>query len=194
MSPDPHATWDDLADWWAGELEPARADALEEHLLACDGCTARAGRTGDLARGLAALARAGAVAGPVTPAVLDRLERDGLRVHRYALGPGQVVPCSVWPEDEVMAAVLDVRAIAGEAGGRFDLVARAGDGPAIRVEDVPLDPITGTVIWLTAADGERSRPATQVRFRLLRVIGGGEAVAGEYALAHEPWTGPASPR
>jgi hypothetical protein len=186
--------WDDVADWWAGDLAPLRADALEEHLLACGACARRAERVAELGREIAALARSGAVAGPATPGLLGRLERDGLRVHRYRIGPGQVVPCSVWPEDEVMAVVLDVRALVAEQGSRFDLLARVGDDPEIRVEDVPLDPASGTLTWVTPAAVERRRPVTRVSFQVIRVAGHGESVAGEYALAHEPWTGPASPR
>jgi hypothetical protein len=188
------ATWDDLADWWAGELAPSRADELEEHLLACDGCASRAERTGDLARALAAAARSGAIAGVATPAVVSRLERDGVRVHRYRIGPGQVVPCSVWPDDQVMAAVLDLRAVAGEDGSRLDLLARFGDEPALRTADVPLDRASGTLTWLATAAVERQRPATRVSFQVLRVRGQDESVAAEYTLAHEPWSGPASPR
>jgi hypothetical protein len=188
------ATWEDVADWWTGDLAATRVDALEEHLLECHACSRRAERMRDLAHGLAALARSGAVAGPATPGLVGRLERDGVRVHRYRIGPGQVTPCSVWPEDQVMAAVLDVRALLGQEGSRFDLLARTGDEPAIRVEDVPLDLATGTVTWLSPATVERRRPATRVSFRVIRVAGQGESVAGEYALAHEPWTGPASPR
>jgi hypothetical protein len=93
-----------------------------------------------------------------------------------------------------MAAVLDVRAVIGEEGGRFDLLARVGDEPAIRTEDVPLDRDTGTLTWLSAAAVERLRPATRVSFQVILVSGQGESVAADYALAHEPWTGPASPR
>lgn len=195
MSADPRCPgWDDLSDWWAGDLAQAERDALEEHLLACEACAVRAARLADLAGGVAALARAGAVAGPTTAAVLARLERDGLRVHRYPIAAGEVVPCSVWPEDEVMAAVLDVRGLAAGEEGRFDLLARVGDEPPVRVDDVPLDRTTGTVVWLSVAARERRRSATRVSFRLIRVAAGGEAVVGEYGLAHEPWTGPASPR
>lgn len=195
MTADPRcATWDELADWWAGDLAAPRADALEEHLLACDACSRRAERTGALAREVAALARGGAVAGAATPGLLGRLERDGWRVHRYRIGPGQVVPCSVWPEDQIMAVVLDVRALGGAPADRVDLVARIGDEPAIRAEDVPLDPATGTLTWLSPAAVDRQRPATRVSFQVLRVAGEAESVAGEYALAHEPWSGPASPR
>lgn len=187
-------TWDDVTDWWAGDLAPPRAEAVEEHLLECDVCSRRAERIRDLARGVAALARSGAMAGPATSGLVDRLERDGVRVHRYRIGPGQVVPCSVWPEDEVMATVLDVRGVMGERGSRFDLLARFGDEPLIRAEDVPLDAATGTLTWLSHAAAERPRPATRVSFQVVRVAGDGESVVGEYELAHEPWTGPESPR
>ncbi|GAO01664.1 zf-HC2 domain-containing protein [Anaeromyxobacter sp. PSR-1] len=195
MSPDPRCpSWDDLSDWWAGDLPPAERDVLEEHLLACEACAARAARLADLAGGVAALARSGAVTGPTTAGVLARLERDGLRVHRYAIAAGQVVPCSVWPEDEVMAAVLDVRGLAAGEEDRFDLLASVGEDPPVRVDDVPLDRTTGTLVWLSVAARERRRSATRVSFRLIRVAADGESVVGEYGLAHEPWAGPASPR
>lgn len=187
-------SWDDVADWWAGDLAPPRAEALEEHLLACDACSRRAERMGDLARGIAALARSGAVTGPATSGLVDRLERDGVRVHRYRIGPGQVVPCSVWPQDEVMATVLDVRGVMGEQVSRFDLLARFGDEAVVRAEDVPLDARTGTLTWLTPAAADRRRPVMRISFQVVRVAGDEESVVGEYALAHEPWTGPASPR
>jgi hypothetical protein len=188
------ATWDELADWWAGELEPSQSERLEEHLLACGPCARRGERVGDLVGGIEAVARSGSVRGVTTPALLSRLERDGVRVHRYRIAPGQVVPCSVWPEDEVMATVLDVRALAGEDAQRFDLLTVMGGEPAFREADVPLDRATGTLTWLTAASAERQRPATRVSFQVIRVAGHDESVAAEYALAHEPWTGPASPR
>jgi hypothetical protein len=188
------ATWDDLADWWSGDLADRDAEALEEHLLGCPACSTRAERVSELARGVAALARSGAVAGVATPGLLQRLERDGVRVHRYPIAPGAVVPCSVWPEDEVMAAVLDVRGVVPADGERFDLVARFGAAPALRLEDVPLDRGTGTLTWIVPAAAERQRPATRVSLQLLRVTVDGESVAGEYALAHEPWEGPRSPR
>jgi hypothetical protein len=180
------------------QQDQAREDLLgpssQEHLLKCDACSRRAERMGHLAREVAALARSGAVAGPGTPGLVARLERDGVRVHRYRIGPGRVVPCSVWPEDHVMATVLDVRALIGEQGNRFDLLARFGDEAVIRAEDVPLDRATGTLTWLTPAAVDRRRPVTLVSFQVIRVAGDGESVAGEYALAHETWTGPASPR
>jgi hypothetical protein len=188
------ATWDELADWWAGELEPSRSEGLEEHLLACEPCARRGERVGDLVRGIEAVARSGAVGGVATPGLLSRLERDGVRVHRYRIAPGQIVPCSVWPEDDVMAVVLDVRALAGEGAHRFDLLTVLGGEPATRAADVPLDRATGTLTWLTPASAERQRPAMRVSFQVVRVAGPDESVASEYGLAHEPWTGPASPR
>lgn len=187
------ATWDDVADWWAGDLDPSREEALEEHLLACGACALRAERMRALARGVAALMRGGAVPGAATPGLVRRLERDGVRVHRYRIRPGEVVPCSVWPDDDVLATVLDVPAT-GDPEPRFDLVARFGDEPALRVEDVPVDRASGTLTWLTPAAAERPRPATRIAFQVLRVHGRAEAVAAEYALAHEPWSGPSSPR
>jgi hypothetical protein len=100
----------------------------------------------------------------------------------------------VWPEDDVMAAVLDVRTLAGEPAQRFDLVATFAGESTLRMSDVPLDRATGTLTWLTPASVERKRPATRVSFQVIRVAGHDESVACEYGLAHEPWTGPASPR
>ena len=69
-----------------------------------------------------------------------------------------------------------------------------GGGPAVRLEDVPVDRTAGTVTWLSAAARERRLPRTLVSFRLVRVADGVDTPVGEYTLSHRPWEGPHSPR
>ncbi len=176
----------ELLDWWTGELAPAQARRVEEHLLACPGCSSRAAALPRLAHGVGELVREGALPVAVLPAVVERLRREGRRVREYRVLPGGGVQCTVGPEDDVVLArlVADLREVA-----RVDLVSRVDDGPEERHSDVPFDPAAGEVIFVPWTDVLRARPAHVDRMRLLAVGPRGESLLGEYTFDHRPWPG-----
>ncbi len=176
----------ELLDWWAGELTPAEGRRLEEHLLACDECSSRAGAVQQLARGVGELVREGALPIAVLPAVVERLHREGRKVREYRVSPGGGVQCTVGPEDDVVLArlVADLRDVS-----RLDLVSRVDDGPEERLRDIPFDPAAGEVMFFPVADVLRARPAHVDRMRLLAVGPRGERLLGEYTFDHRPWPG-----
>ena len=176
----------ELLDWWAGELAPADGRGLEEHLLACDECSSRAGSVRQLARGVGELVREGALPIAVLPAVVERLHREGRKVREYRVPPGGGVQCTVGPEDDVVLArlVADLRDVA-----RLDLVSRVDDGPEERLSDIPFDPAAGEVMFFPVAEVLRARPAHVDRMRLLAVGPRGERLLGEYTFEHRPWPG-----
>ena len=59
-----------------------------------------------LGAGLAALARRGHVAGVVSRALLNRIQRDGVQVRLYSLSPGERVPCAAFPGDDLLVLAL----------------------------------------------------------------------------------------
>jgi putative zinc finger protein len=176
----------ELLDWWAGELTPAECRRLEEHLLSCSECSSRSAAMGELANGVGALVREGALPIAVLPAVIERLHREGRRVREYRVAPGGGVQCTVGPEDDVVLArlVADLRGVS-----RLDLVSRVDDGPEERLADVPFDPAAGEVMFVPRADVLRARPAHVDRLRLLAVGPRGERLLGEYTFDHRPWPG-----
>jgi hypothetical protein len=177
---------DALLDWWAGELAPPERRRLEEHLLSCEACSARAHEASALAGGVREVVREGRLPVFVLPAVLERLRREGRKVREYRVAPGGGVRCTVGPEDDVVLTRL-----VADLGGvsRLDLVARVDEGAEERLADLPFDPAAGEVVFSPPADVLRARPAHVQRMRLLAVSPGGDRLLGEYTFDHRPWPG-----
>jgi len=175
-----------LLDWWTGDLAIGGRRRVEEHLLACDECSARADEMRVLAEGVGPLVREGALPLAVLPAIVERLRREGQRIREYRVSPGGGVQCTVGPEDDVVLSrlVADLRGVS-----RLDLLSRVDDGPEERLADVPFDAATGEVLFSPPADALRARPAHVARLRLLSVDVEGERVLGEYTFDHRPWPG-----
>ena len=174
-----------LLDWWGSELPRRERARLEEHLLSCEACTARAAASVHLAQGVRALVREGGLPAVVLPSVVDRLRSEGRRVREYRVAAGQGVQCTVGPDDDVVLARLsaELRNVA-----RLDLVSR---GPAgeYRLADIPFDSTTGEVIVAPSAEMLRARPASVETMRLVAVGPDGEQLLGEYTFNHSPWSG-----
>src|SRR3954468_20917926 len=96
-----------LLAYWAHDLvNDDEGSRVEEHLFACGECSARLHALPALGIGLTALVRQGRVSGIVSRALLNRMQRDGLHVRMYTLTPGETVPCSVFPGDDLIVTAL----------------------------------------------------------------------------------------
>ncbi len=187
-----------LAGWWLREPGPAPGadDALEEHLFGCEACTARLEQFAALADGVRRHARAGALRGAVTPAVLERLAAEGVGVKRYALEPGGSVACSAGPRDDAMVvslrlpasavAALDAASAAAATTPpwRLDAVFSSGGlGPSGRVEDVPVAS-DGAVHWVEPGAYVRTLPDHVLEIRLVAAGPAGDSEIARYTLHH----------
>jgi len=101
-------TDDELTEYWAGDLEPAREAAIEEHVFHCAGCAARLDALSALGTAVAALARQGRIAGIISRSLLNQLQHEGVRVRYFSVSPGETIPCAVFPGDQLV--VLSMRA------------------------------------------------------------------------------------
>jgi len=175
-----------LLDWWTGELPAAEGRRVEEHLLSCGECSARAGAVHEMTEGIGQLVREGGLGIALLPAVVERLRREGRRIREYRVTPGGGVQCTVGPEDDMVLArlVADLRNVS-----RLDLVFRVNEGPEQRLPDLAFDPAAGEVMFAPPADVLRAQPAHVERFRLLAVGPQGESLLGEYTFDHRPWPG-----
>lgn len=174
-------------DYWIGDLSPEVERKAEEHLMGCRDCSARAERVGRLALAVRGLARPGGVLLCLTSALLERIERDGVRVRHYRVDPGGVVACTAGPEDDLLAMRLggDFR-----PEERVDLVfEEAPAGVAARREDVPVDHARGEVLFVEPGDVLRPLPAVVAVIRLYGVSAAGTREIGHYTLHHTPWPG-----
>jgi hypothetical protein len=175
-----------LVDWWAGELGSTEGRRVEEHLLSCGECSARAESVRGLAEGVRQLVREGALPIAVLPAIVERLQREGRRIREYRVAPGGGVRCTVGPEDDVVLTRLEAEL---RGVSRLDLVTRVGEGAEERLADLPFDAAAGEVMFAPPADVLRAQPAHVARMRLLAVEPQGERLLGEYRFDHRPWPG-----
>jgi hypothetical protein len=180
-----------LVDYWAGELAPADEAAVEEHLMACAACAGRAERLGRLAAATRALIARGQVPLVLTPALLARLEREGVRIRRHVVEAGGQTRCTAGPDDDLIAVALRAPLRAGERVDLAYLEAPAGLELGGRWTDVPVDLARGEVVFAERGDAIRALPAGRARLALYGVGPAGERTLGEFTLLHTPWAGAA---
>lgn len=171
----------DLSDYATGELPSAEETALEDHLFSCGNCRRRAEELEALVRGIRSAVRSAEVGGFVTDAVLNRLEREGVRVRTFALSPGAVVPCAVWDGDEVMA--LRLRADFG-AATEFTLSQRVAGTEVVRATGQLAAGHHGEIVYAVPAAWIRKLPVVDVEVLLTAHEGGEERPVASYTLVH----------
>jgi hypothetical protein len=165
-------------DYWSGGLPAEQSEAVEEHVFSCATCAARLEAVVSMADGVASLARQGRVSGIIARATLNQLQRDGVRVRIYAVAPGDVVPCAVFPDDDLV-----VTSIRGDfAGLEAVTLSVSGSTPmsGLVLEDVPVSATEGELLWATPGALIRQMPTSTVT---LTVTAGGRRI-GEYVLDH----------
>ena len=172
-----------LVDYWLEDREGADRDALEEHLLGCDSCSARLRGLVVLGDGIRRLAREGAIEMVITPSFLARATAEGLRTREYRVLPGGRVDCTVTGQDDLLVArlVADLRSCT-----RLDLVAEEEGRPSRRIEDVPFSPEARELVVAQAMPYMRRLPHARMRMRLVSPEPGGERLVGEYTFDHFP--------
>jgi hypothetical protein len=173
-----------LVDYWFGELEPAREEALEEHLFGCGHCTRRLEELVQLGAGIRTAFRTGAVRAVIPHALREAMRQEGLRLREYRIAPGTSINCTITAGDDFVVATLQVP-LAGVQ--RVDLVRDDGSGtPPARLEDVPFDAASGEVLLCPAPAALKKRSAFTDRVRLLSVEAAADRVLGEYTFVHSP--------
>lgn len=173
-----------LLEYWLGELDEARESQLDEHLLGCSPCSETLQQMVDMADGVRAAVRAGAINGVVSDSFVKRLAGDGLHLREYRVPHNGSVHCSVAAEDDLVITRLDAPL---EGVERLDLERLNIAGIALeRMQDVPFDAGSGEVVFTLPMARIRALPATTIRIRLLATAPAGERLVGEYTLHHTP--------
>ena len=182
VCPVPLAT---LVEYWLDELDEGQEGLLDEHLLGCGQCSANLQSLVDIAGGVRAAVRAGAVHAVLTGAFVERLAAQGLRLREYRVPPNGSVHCTVAPDDDLLITRLDAPLAGIE---RLDVETSGGEGAGSeRMRDVPFDAAAGEVVLAMRMERMRALPESTVRIRLVTVAPSGERVVGEYTFNHTPW-------
>lgn len=170
-----------LLDYWAGD-GPVDADAsVEAHLFGCDACAARLGQIAALGSGVATLARQGRVAGMITRGLVNRLQRDGVRVRLYAVSPGEAVSCSAYSGDDLLVAAL--RADVSQVDAVALSMVGPGGSPMGAFDDIPVSPSEPDVFLALPGTLVRQFPSMRLELTLTSA-GADRTVLGEYVLEH----------
>ena len=174
-----------LLAWWLDELPEAEADALEEHLFACDECAARLKSLLGLRESVKQALLDARFATAVSPGFLAQIRDSGLRLREYRVPAGSSVACTIAPEDDLVVSRLE----APLAGVRqLDLIFDDG-GTQHRAAHIPFDAASGEVTVIPPVALIRGWKAATQRMRLVAVNLGAERVIGEYTFNHSPWDG-----
>lgn len=176
-----------LVDYWFDELPAAAEAAADEHLIQCTDCSQRLEWLAELDAASRELLRRGRVPLALTPALLARLEQEGVRIRHHRVEAGGYTHCTVGPDDDLVGLTLrgDFR-----ADERVDLVyLEAPDFLRERRADLPVDGERGAVVLVERGEDIRALPAQRLRLALYGVGPAGQRTIGEYTLFHAPWPG-----
>lgn len=180
---------DELLAYRYGELDPVQSERVEQHYFSCDACSRRLAALERLSQGINQAVRGGMISATVTPSLLGRSRRDGLRVRSYRVGPGEEVACTAAPSDDFVAIHLTLDA---DASAAVDVAVDWTDlerdlHESRYVADVARDPESREVVLLFAARQVREFPRSQWRMRAIVRSTSGEQRIGPYTLNHTPW-------
>ncbi|MBK5291620.1 MAG: hypothetical protein JJE04_08105 [Acidobacteriia bacterium] len=172
-----------LADYWLAALAKSEEEAVEEHLLGCDGCGARLTEVIALAGGVRNLARKGCLRMVVSEAFLKRAAEDGLRVREYAPPPGGGVECTVTADDDILIGRL---AVSLSGASRVDLCFCDERGlEQFRLPDIPVQDGASSVVYQESITFAKAAPTTTMIVRLVTFDeAGSERMLGEYTFHH----------
>jgi hypothetical protein len=177
----------ELVDYWFGGLDAEAEAALEEHLFECASCAGELDAVVRTGQALVAAMRSGSFAARGTTALGNRLARDRRNLRQYVLYPGEVVPCTVSTDYELLLAHL---VLPEPAPSRLDLSLRdERGGELMRVDDVTVDRRTGRVSMLVPARPVQAYPSGRLHYVLIAPAqtpgsAGIERVVGAYTLEH----------
>lgn len=179
-----HVDFAVLVDYWFGEVEPRDEEAVEDHLFACDECSARLEDLVSLGAGIRSAFRSGELRAVLPRDFVERLKSEGVRLREYRVAAGGSVNCTLTGEDDFVVSRLQVP-LAGVQ--RLDLVYLGPDGEAqATFEDIPFDAAAGEVLVLPSAAALRAMPAHTARMRLVAVGTEGAKPLGDYTFNHTP--------
>ena len=172
-----------LADYWLAALAQPEEEAVEEHLLDCDGCGARLREVIALAEGVRKLAREGSLRMVVSDLFLKRAAEEGLRVREYSPPRGGGVQCTVTAEDDILVGRLAAN-LSGT--NRVDLCVCDERGvEQLRMPDVPFHSGARSLAFQVSITLMKAAPTSKMIVRLVTFDeAGAERLLGEYTFHH----------
>jgi hypothetical protein len=163
-----------LVELWAGELDPAQAETIEEHLFGCDECAARSDRLA----GVVAELR-DAIPPIISHAHEARLLERGMRIRRTTATSEEAATARFEPDVDLI--VIALRGDLSTAD-RVDVDLVMDGGAASTFESVPFDRGTGEV--LVACQRHYEPMGNEAVFRVHAIEGDARRQVGEFRVHH----------
>lgn len=170
-----------LLDYWLGDRAAGDDEAIEAHLFACADCTARLTELASMGAGVATLARQGRISGLISRSLVNRLQREGIALRQYSVAPGETVPCSVFPGDDLV--VTSLRGDFSAARAVTLSVSGLGALPTQEFSELPVSPSESEVFFAFPGAFVKELPSTRVEITLTSADGEASLI-GRYVLDH----------
>lgn len=133
--------WETLVDYWAGELDDAATEAVEEHLFGCADCAAAAARVAAVTETVRA-----AIPPVVSRRRLEQLRAGGARVRENAFTPDErrevIFPADA---DFLIHRLGGLNLTGAERVGLQITIESTGD-VMVSVDDVAFEPAEGAIL------------------------------------------------
>lgn len=170
-------SWSDLVEYWAGEVDAAEVDRIDEHLFGCESCSA-------LSQRLAQIAAALRNSPPpvVSAADVDALRSRGLVIEENRFLPGEVEVAHFRADVDVMIHRLGGLDLTGVE--RVSVLIGFESSEDVQFEDyfVPFDRALGEV-WIACQRHFAGLPPDVV-FEVRAHHGDGAVTSARYSVPH----------
>jgi hypothetical protein len=167
---------DTLVDYWAGDLDPAEADAVDEHLLGCARCTEASARIAAVAQGVATV-----VPPFVVEADLAAARARGTKLVLNAFHPGQEGEAQFSPGAELLVHRL-LTDLSKTASVSVEIETFAGE-PLVTFSDVPFDRSDDGLLVACRRHFMEAFPL-ETQFVVRRTAESGEETVERYRIEH----------
>lgn len=132
--------WATLVDYWAGDLDDAETDAVDEHLFGCGACTAASARVAGVT-----LALRSAVPTVVLRSALERMRAGGARVRENGFTPGDRREVEFTADADLLIHRLGGLDLTGVERIDLQITSESTGALVADIEAVPFDSAEGAV-------------------------------------------------
>jgi hypothetical protein len=170
-------SWEQLVDYWAGELDGAVEASLEEHLFGCAACTATSASVAALTETLRA-----EIATLLTADAVARLHARGLRIAENPMLPAERKQVPFPADIDLLIHRLGGLDLSRATRVSFSMRIEESDQVVVEIDDAPFDRDAGAVLLACQHHFDVLPPNTVARVRTQDDRG--TVTVAEYTILH----------
>jgi hypothetical protein len=170
-------SWEQLVDYWAGELSAELEASLEEHLMGCAVCTAASASVAALTEALRA-----EIAPLLTADAIARLRAKGLRIAENPMLPAERKQVPFPADIDLLIHRLGGLDLSRATRVSFSLRVEETDHVFAEIDDAPFDRDSGAILLACQHHFDVLPPNTVAQVRTHDE--GGTVTVAEYTILH----------